>query len=293
MPQAHNHLLSFSVGELSCQLLRGFSDQRSIYAPPTSRLTHKHPFWELHYISQGRCSYAVEKTRYELGPNQLLIISPGRNHVLTQTHSFTSCLTLSLHIQPPANQTSGPSCALYNALLSLSPPVLDVCTESTLNDALMHIDTLSQVREQVFSVQESLRAYATLLVASLFEALVEHPTPTSEQPPHAFAPQSFLIDQFFSCSFMNGSAPDLAQMLGVSTRQLDRILLDQFGMNFREKLNQTKLNYAIELLSNRTLSIEQVACILGYSSPTAFGAFIKRETGKTPSQLRRTAHSSS
>jgi len=40
-------------------------------------------------------------------------------------------------------------------------------------------------------------------------------------------------------------------------------------------------------LSNRALSIEQIAHLLGYSDSTAFGTFIKKETGQTPTQLRR------
>lgn len=287
MVLARNHLLSFSVGELSCQLLRVFSDLRSVMPPPTSLLAHKHPFWELHYIIRGRFSYTVEKKLYELGPHQLLIIPPDKEHMLTQIHSTTVCTTLSLHIQPPADRTSSPSRALYNALHAPTPLVLDVRPDSTLNEALVRINTLSQTREQVFSVQESLRAYATLLMAALSESLTDLPVPPSHPPRHTSAPHSFLIDQFFTGSFKNGGAADLARMLGVSTRQLDRILLDLFGMNFREKLNQTKLSYAIDLLSNRSLSIEQVAQLLGYSSSTAFGTFIKKETGQTPSALRR------
>lgn len=287
MVTARNHLLSFSVGDLSCQLLRAFSDLRSIQPPPTSRLSHKHPFWELHYIMRGRFSYTVEKKLYELGPNQLLIIPSGLEHMLTQTHSTTVCLTLSLHIQPPADRSHSPSRALYNALHASAPILLDVRADGPLNEALVRINALTQNREQGFSVQESLRAYATLLMAALSEVLTESPSPSPQLLRHVSAPQSFLIDQFFTSSFKNGGATDLAQMLGVSTRQLDRILLDQFGMNFREKLNQTKLNYAIDLLSNKALSIDQVAHLLGYSSSTAFGTFIKKETGQTPTQLRR------
>jgi len=287
MVTARNHLLSFSVGELSCQLLRVFSDLRSTTPPPTSRLTHRHPFWELHYIFRGRFSYTVEKKLYELGPNQLLIIPSGLEHLLTQTHATTVCLTLSLHIQPPANRSPGPSRSLYNTLHADAPLLLDVRADSTLHEALTRINALARKNEQGFPVQESMRAYATLLMAGLSEILTETPAPSSPLPHHTSAPQSFLIDQFFTGSFKSGGATDLARALGVSVRQLDRILMDQFGMNFREKLNQTKLNYAIELLSNKTLSIDQVARVLGYSSSTAFGTFVKKETGQTPSLLRR------
>lgn len=282
---AHNHLLSFSVGELPCQLLQIASGSHSVPGPPTSYFTHKHSFVEMHYIMQGRCSYTAEKSLHDLAPGQLLIIPPGMIHMLTQVHSTIARLVLSLHIQPPPSQAQGPSRALYDAFHVSAPLVLDVPPESTLAEALSHIVTLSRVNEQSFSVRESLRAYTTLLMAALSESLIKHPVP--DTPPSLSAPQSFLIEQFFGSAYMDEGAPALAQMLGVGTRQLDRILLDQFGMNFREKLNHTKLNYAVQLLSNRALSIEQVAHLLGYSTATAFGTFIKKETGQTPTQLRR------
>ena len=287
MANMRNQLLSFSVGDLSCQLLRAFRSLRNPLPSPGSLLSHIHPFWELHYISQGRCSYAINQTLYDLDPDQLLIIPPGTKHLLTQNAAPTTCLTLSLHIQAPASQAHASSQALYSALHVPNPILLTVRAESSLGEALRRIDALTQKDDQVFSVQESLRAYATLLIAALSEALVEHPVPGSNPPSHLSAPQSFLINQFFCSASMNDGAVALAQALGVSPRQLDRILLNLFGMNFRQKLNQTKLNYAIDLLSNKTLGIEEAAHLLGYSSSTAFGTFIKKATGLTPSPFRR------
>ena len=129
---------------------------------------------------------------------------------------------------------------------------------------------------------------ANLLMAGLAEVLVEAPA-LAASPTPAFAPQSFLIDQFFCYpSAMNSGAEVLARMLNVSPRHLDRILLDTYGMNFREKLNQTKLNYATDLLSNKELTIDQIARLLGYSNSSSFGVFIKKVTGKTPLELRQT-----
>jgi len=285
MTNIHNHLLSFSVGELSCQLLRTVSGFRHTSGPPLSFLPHKHPFVELHYITQGSCVYSVNDTLYQVNPNQLLILPPETDHTLSQIHSSMVYLTLSLHIQPPTGRTKSPSGALCDALHSPTPLVLDARSESTLAEILTHIETLSQKSEQEFSVRESLRGYSTLLLAALSEVLVGRTVPAA--PPHLSAPQSFLIDQFFSTAGMKGGATALAQLLNITPRHLDRIMLDTYGMNFRDMRSRTKLKNATALLSNRALSIEQIAHLLGYSDSTAFGTFIKKETGQTPTQLRR------
>jgi len=284
----HNCFLSFSVGELSCQLLRAVCSTYDRTGHPTNHFNHKHPFTEIHYVTHGHCSYRVGDVPYALTPHQLLLIPPDTQHMLDQVSSPLHRLVLSLHIQHPSDQTGSSSRALYTALHPSTPTLLGVPQKSTLADALQHIVTLSDQNRGTLSAQEAMRAYANLLLAGLAEVLLD--PPAIVPPAHAFAPQSFLIDQFFCYpATMSGGAEALAEMLNVSPRQLDRILLDAYGMNFRDKLNQTKLNYAIDLLSNQTLSIGQIAQMLDYSSSTAFGAFIKKLTGQTPSQLRRSS----
>lgn len=281
-----NYYLHFFIGDLSCQLLRVIRNIYDNAGHPANYLTHQHPFLELHYMVQGRCAYSAGDTLYEVTPNRLLLIPPNTGHTLRQVSASRCHMFLSMQIQPPPKQAGAPSHALYNALHPSAPILLDIPQKSILAEALQHISDLSETRRNTFSAQEAMRSYANLLMAGLAEALIEAPAAASSAP--TIAPQSFLIDQFFCYpSAMKGGADALAGMLNVSPRQLDRILLASYGMNFREKLNQTKLNYTMDLLTNRNLSIAQIASILNYSSSTAFGAFIKTATGKTPTQLRR------
>lgn len=284
------YLLHFSVGDLSCQLLRAIGQHHTGPLSPTNFFTHKHPFWELHYIIEGRFCFAAGQTTYDAGPNQLLLVPPGTEHQLKQVSSeATHRLVISVYIQPPPKRTQSPSHHLYTALYPPSPLLLDVPSDSLLAEALEHIRSLTDHNTLDFTMLEAMRAYASLLLVGLSGLLVKAPAPAATPASQTLAPQSFLIDQFFyHPSIMKGGAPVLAEMLRVSPRQLDRILLDLCGMNFRERLNQAKLNYAIDLLANQSLSITQIAHMLNYSGAASFSAFIKSVTGMTPSQLRRT-----
>lgn len=283
MPRSKNYHLPFSVGELSCQLLRVSVILQPLESDPSNYFPHTHPFIELHYIPSGSCSYHSGDNIYDIHSSQLLIIPPNTRHLLRQVYDSTEHLTLCIAVQPPPDHANSPSRSLYNALHS-TPLLLDVSPDSTLAEALDRIHRLHSKIEPVFSALESLRAYSSLLLAALSGQLTQV---QSSSPPRPSAPQSFLIDQFFyNRSTMRGGAQALAESLNVSPRHLDRILLEICGMNFREKLNQSKLSYATDLLADRSLSIDQIAHMLGYSSSTSFGAFIKNISGKTPTQLR-------
>jgi len=70
-----------------------------------------------------------------------------------------------------------------------------------------------------------------------------------------------------------------------------------FAEKFRDLVGMTPLEYVIDwrmrmahrYISDSDLSIPQVAVLVGYSSEASFGRAFKREFGKTPGQIRRTA----
>lgn len=80
-------------------------------------------------------------------------------------------------------------------------------------------------------------------------------------------------------------AEALAKRLGTSLRTLQRQLRSH-GLSAGELIEQTREANAKQLLSDRRLSVEEVAFVLGYSSSRAFRRACLRWTGKTPSELR-------
>ncbi len=85
------------------------------------------------------------------------------------------------------------------------------------------------------------------------------------------------------------SAVDLeatAGRLGLGPRTLQRQLAEH-GLQFRDLVNQVRVERARELLVERDLSITDVAAELGYSAPAHFARAFRRETGLSPRHYRR------
>jgi len=84
-------------------------------------------------------------------------------------------------------------------------------------------------------------------------------------------------------------AAEIARKLGVSQRTLARRLTVE-GATFSEVLDTLKSYLAQRYLADDTLSISQIAWLLGYQEVSAFTHAFKRWTGKTPREMRsRTA----
>ncbi len=88
----------------------------------------------------------------------------------------------------------------------------------------------------------------------------------------------------------DGRAPGLkvvARRLNQSPRSLIRHLAER-GSSYQALVDEVRLALAQDLLWHSDLPVAAIAERLGYSEPANFGRAVRRWSGKTPGQLRRT-----
>ena len=88
---------------------------------------------------------------------------------------------------------------------------------------------------------------------------------------------------------MREGSPNLrqvAQRLATSPRTLQRRLKDH-GLDFKNLVDDTRRQFAMDYLKNPDDTLTQIAFLLGYSEVSAFNRAFKRWTGKTPLDYRR------
>lgn len=78
----------------------------------------------------------------------------------------------------------------------------------------------------------------------------------------------------------------LAEMAGVSPRQLHRWFRDAFGVSVQDFLMKTRIQAASETLLTSDLSLAQIAIDFGFCDQSAFTRQFTRHTGLTPHQFR-------
>jgi signal transduction histidine kinase/DNA-binding response OmpR family regulator len=80
------------------------------------------------------------------------------------------------------------------------------------------------------------------------------------------------------------NSEELAQVLGISQRQLYRKLKGISGNTVHEFITKVKMNKAEELLKNSDLSVSQIAYKVGFSEPSNFSRTFSKHFGCSPSQ---------
>lgn len=88
----------------------------------------------------------------------------------------------------------------------------------------------------------------------------------------------------------NLTLPKLAAAVDCSVNSLSQVINSGFGMSFFDYLNQHRIEYAMNLLSEQDgnhCAIVDVAVAVGFNSNSAFYAAFKKCSGQTPAYYRR------
>jgi AraC family transcriptional regulator, regulatory protein of adaptative response / methylphosphotriester-DNA alkyltransferase methyltransferase len=88
------------------------------------------------------------------------------------------------------------------------------------------------------------------------------------------------------------SLDDIARRVASSRRQLQRAYAEIGNTTFREHLTKVRMQRAALLLSDRGLTVREVARRVGYRQPAQFAKAFRRHIGVAPSDYRARAVSS-
>ena len=97
----------------------------------------------------------------------------------------------------------------------------------------------------------------------------------------------FSILQYIEMHYKNGTLTELSSELHLPTYYLSRLLKKHLGKNFKELLQERKLQQAAYLLTQSSLSVEQIMAAIGYNNSSYFFNQFRGKYGCTPKEFRR------
>lgn len=80
---------------------------------------------------------------------------------------------------------------------------------------------------------------------------------------------------------------DVAEITRLSRRQLERRFRTELNRTIHEEITAAQVAKVQQLLSETTMTLEQITPLTGYSHKERLSAVFKRETGMTPGEFRR------
>lgn len=236
--------------------------------------THNHPKFEVHILLSGSCSMDMEGTSRVLRERQAVVVAPGQYHRPELGSREFERLSMGLTVPEGELRRAMQAAVAEKSVYPVTEEMLYLCrgilAESRRRDPF---------RREMMQAKVSVLALAVLRAMNL-QGEVSGPDKEGRRMPSA-------IDMYFERNLaQNPGAEDLARQLHLSRRHLNRILQANYGMGFREKLLQARLEKAKWLLRHTEKSVSVIAGEVGYTYDSAFREAFYRQVGMTPQAYR-------
>jgi AraC-like DNA-binding protein len=219
-------------------------------------------------LEEGRPEVALAKAHPALGPGQALAEGYRLAAVLQASRELTGVDIVPANVTFTYPQPSSTTvhCQHFRCPLHFGAPIASVVFRT------------SDLDLQVVEADETLAGYLSKYAEQVLASLVQ-----GESTRHQVRAAIW--------SLLGDGPPSLkhiAAALDVPARTLQRRLATE-GTSLHQEIEEIRKTMAVAVLRDRSLAVEDVAYLLGYSEPSTFFRSFKRWTGTTPRQFRHVA----
>ncbi len=284
----------FSLGDAKINIIMqgGFSNRDSQVTVPS----HRHPDLELHYVEDGDTMFGFgDKAVYISSPTLILI--PAKAY-----HSFDAPdvspwgerapKRLSFELNITKNKNGSPLYYKYSELFGdLDEPFIH-------KGFIAEAANVGKSRGILQSEEEicKMRAELTLLFLKLCELLrmngrnvgMSAPASAEIDPSDEYSTVIKLLGYIERNYREKITLPQLSKYVGLSERQIQRILQTRMGEGFSKLLARIRIEKARELmLQDGSLTLEEISRMCGYQSYVSFWGQFKHQMGITPEEYKK------
>ncbi len=255
---------------------------------------HFHTFFELHIIPKGRGSITIDGSKFEVKPRQFYLTGPYVNHSQisdAENPMEEFCLKFEVNALNSSNRNS-----------AYSPKEIILLKEILSRTYPFSFEDVFEIRskfEQLFieaKMQEiGYKLKIQLLITDILVDVLRTVSGMSGAiPKYAHIQKSIQqeridrIAAFVSAHYMDEiSIHSLVQLLFLSPRQINRIMVAAFNMTFHEYLLCKRFEAAKRLIEETSHTLEEISFLSGFSSPHHLYQVMKRFNYKNPRVMRK------
>lgn len=277
--------ITFSIGQYQIHILK-FTYECQTWNTPSHM--HSSNSYEIHYIPKGKGTLISNQCSYELYPNILYTTGP---HVEHQQYSdsddptFEYCIYLEIaESHSSSHKGTARQKHIMDTFLRYPFWYGKDCADLPI--------TLEQIHAEFSNPGPAASIMLQALFMQFLVKILRNYEPATNAAityiPIPLIKAYILIEDSFLLEYNTITLEELANRLGLSTRQTRRILFDQYGQNFLQKRTEARMCAAVTLLKENKYSLSEIASKLGYSCPNHFHTAFKKYYHMTATEYKRT-----
>lgn len=252
---------------------------------------HSHAGYEIQLISGGYGSVLMEESEYRVDAGDLILIAPDCKHKMNLGQEQCLRRITFLFFLSGEEETDAESQYLLGPFLKTRsflkvPDMLDSLPEIAIIQ--------KELSERAPCFRLRIRTALTGLFVAMARAFSAQMQPAerlkASYPTDVDKNRAQLIEDYLHNEiYRDLSCAQMAKNLNLSQRQLERILQKLYRKNFRTLRLELRMDTANALLEEGSLTMEEIADKLGYSSVPAFYTAYRNFYGMTPGKRKRTS----
>ena len=239
-----NNELNLTIQATNCNVFL----QKGFYSHSfQSTKLHKHNHAEIHIVAESETEFFIDGKIYSAEKGNLFVIPRETSH---------------------AFKLGSHSC--HNTAFQIDYPFDEFCSytvsQNTVLDFLAEVDLCQKTGDHT-----KISGYVYLFCTFLLKNQTLKATDITDY--------GFLIEEFFSTKYGEQvRLSDLANILHLSSRQTDRLVIKHTGETFRESLCNSRIRTAKHLLENTNMTLSQICDYVGYQSYAGLYKALKKHT---------------
>jgi AraC-like DNA-binding protein/mannose-6-phosphate isomerase-like protein (cupin superfamily) len=254
---------------------------------------HTHGFIEIVYIYSGSGQQAVGSNRYDVQRGALLFISTGQTHSFSASGAMqiVNCLISPEFID---RELIGEGNAME--ILALSSfedfeiqsgkmiPMIRFSGKEMLEVEELLERMMEEFTAKAVNYKTALKGYLLVFLTKIFRAMQQADSAEILSHMHRIAPE---ILQYIEDNYDKKiTLPELASRCFYNPSYFSRIFKDYYGKNLTEFIAEKRIAHAHRLLTETSLSVEEISRKVGYQDRKRFYEAYKKIMGVAPGALR-------
>ncbi len=270
-----DNVLAFSMGRTQIKIL---SFDKVEYRHDSYDLVHAKNHYELHYVVGGDGILIVDEMRYGLKRGSFYMTGPGQIYRL-----FGSDREPMVEYTMVFRITDGYDGELSQLIAAKSFFLCDDFDDCNICFRSAEREIVEKRRFFAEALENNFKQIIIMLLRRYASDIPEEVLPKAAKDDK----YCLLTDIQFALHLKELTLERLSGILGLSIRQCQRFLMDNYGMSFSEKLLQARMLKAADYLSFSDKDIQMICEEVGYSGSSYFTRNFKKYFGITPREYRK------
>lgn len=249
----------------------GYYFQRTGGRPLSSKL-HSHDFYEFLFIVSGKCTHERNKIEENLSKGDLIILSPGVAHRFISQDENTDVIALSVFSHEMKSFFD-----MYR--MGCFPEKSFILNLSVQKQSIL----LERCEMIAYESNEDFICRLRMLLGQIFLFATEIETKNKNVPPEI----ARILNEMKKIENAAVGIEKFLRLSGYSHSQLCRLTKKYIGITPTEYINQTRMNYAYDMIVHGDESYETICEKVGFESFSYFSKMLKKYFGCSAAKLRK------